>query len=79
MKFRKGGAEVRRAVEIVISREREALKEAADRFEREKEKSALQRMRQLELNIERFERILKHTVANETYELTEQDLIDFGF
>ncbi len=79
MKFRKGGAEVRRAVEVVINREREALKEATDRFEREKEKSALQRMRQLELNIERFERILKHTVANESYELTEQDLIDFGF
>jgi len=79
MKFRKGGAEVRRAVEVVINREREALKEAADRFEREKEKSALQRMRQLELNIERFERILKHTVATETYELSEQDLIDFGF
>ncbi len=78
MKFRKGGAEVRRAVEVVIHRGRDALKEAADRFEREKEKSALQRMRQLELNIERFERILKHTVANETYELTEQDLIDFG-
>jgi hypothetical protein len=35
-------------------------------------------MRQLELNIERFERILKHTAANESYELTEQDLIDFG-
>jgi hypothetical protein len=79
MKFRKGGVEVRKAVEVVIHREREALKEAADRFEREKEKSALQRMRQLELNIERFERILKHTVANESYDLTEQDLIDFGF
>jgi hypothetical protein len=78
MKFRKGGAEVRKAVEVVINREREALKEAADRFEREKEKSALQRMRQLELNIERFERILKHTAASEVYELTEQDLIDFG-
>ena len=78
MKFRKGGAEVRKAVEVVINREREALKEAADRFEREKEKSALQRMRQLELNIERFERILKHTTVSEVYELTEQDLIDFG-
>lgn len=78
MRFRKGGAEVRRAVEVVIHREREALKEATERFEREKEKSALQRMRQLELNIERFERILKHTVTNESYELTEQDLIDFG-
>ena len=78
MNFKKGGSEVRRAVEIVINREREALKEATDRFEREKEKSALQRMRQLELNIERFERILKHTAANESYELTEQDLVDFG-
>lgn len=78
MKFRKGGAEVRRAVEVVINRQREALKEASERFEREKEKSALQRMRQLELDIERFERILKHTAANEQYELTEQDLIDFG-
>ncbi len=78
MNFRKGGSEVRRAVEIVINREREALKEATNRFEREKEKSALQRMRQLELNIERFERILKHTAASESYELTEQDLIDFG-
>ena len=78
MHFRKGGTEVRRAVEIVIGREREALKEATQRFEREKEKSALQRMRQLELNIERFERILKHTAATESYELTEQDLIDFG-
>jgi hypothetical protein len=78
MLFRKGGAEVRKAVETVINREKEALKEATQRFEREKEKSALQRMRQLELNIERFERILKHTAASDSYELTEQDLIDFG-
>jgi len=78
MNFRKRGAEIRAAVERVIAREKEGLKEASDRFEREKEKSALQRMRLLELNIERFERILKHTVADEAYELTEQDLIDFG-
>jgi hypothetical protein len=78
MHFRKRGAEVRAAVERVIGREREALKEASVRFEREKEKSALQRMRQLEIAIERFERILKHTTADETYELTEQDLVDFG-
>jgi hypothetical protein len=78
MNFRKRGAEVRAAVERVIVRERDALKEASARFEREKEKSALQRMRQLEINIERFERILKHTTADESYELTEQDLVDFG-
>lgn len=78
MNFRKRGTEVRRAVEVVIGREREALKEATDRFEREKEKSALVRMRQLEMNIERFERILKHTTSDEAYDLTEQDLVDFG-
>jgi hypothetical protein len=32
MNFKKGGSEVRRAVEIVINREREALKEATNRF-----------------------------------------------
>jgi hypothetical protein len=78
MNFNKRGNEVRRAVEVVIGREREALKEATDRFEREKEKSALVRMRQLEMNIERFERILKHTANEGSYELTEQDLVDFG-
>ena len=33
MKFRKRGADVRSAVERVIVREKEALKEASDRFE----------------------------------------------
>jgi hypothetical protein len=78
MHFRKRGAEVRAAVERVIAREREALKDTSDRFEREKEKAALQRMRQLEIAIERFERILKHTTADEIYDLSEQDLVDFG-
>lgn len=78
MNFRKSGGEVRAAVEKVIARERELLRETTARFEREKEKSALQRMRQLEIHIERFERILKHTSASESYELSEQDLVDFG-
>ena len=79
MNFRKRGSDIRDAAEKVIAREREAHKDASQRFEREKEKSALVRMRQHEIAIERFERILKHTVRDETYELTEQDLIDFGF
>ena len=78
MLFHKRGSEVKRAVEVAIAREREAHKDATQRFEREKEKAALQRMRQLELNIERFERILKHTTADEVYDLSEQDLVDFG-
>ncbi len=78
MIFKKRGAEVRRAVEATIGRERESLKEATARFEREKEKSALQRMRQLEMSIERFERILRHVSQDESYDLTEQDLVDFG-
>ncbi len=78
MIFRKRGGDIRVAVEKLIGREREALEEAAERFEKEKEKSALQRMRALELSIERFERILRHTVPDDLYEVSEQDLIDFG-
>lgn len=77
MKFRKRGAEVRSAIEKVLERDAEALEEAQRRFEREKEKSALQRARELELRIERFQRVLRHTTSEEVYELTEQDLIDF--
>jgi hypothetical protein len=78
MIFKKRGGEVRKAVESTIARERDGLKEATARFEREKEKSALQRMRQLEMSIERYERILRHVAQDEVYDLSEQDLVDFG-
>ncbi len=78
MIFKKKGSDIREAIEKVITHEREQREKAVQRFEKEKEKSALHMKSQLELNIKRFERILRHTIAEESYEVTEQDLVDFG-
>lgn len=79
MMFKKSGKELRESVESRIAQLREETQDAMARFEREKEKAALQRTAELELTIKRLERILRHVTAEQSYELTEQDLEDFGF
>ena len=79
MMFKKSGKELRESVESRIAQLREETQDAMARFEREKEKAALQRTAELELTIKRLERILRHVTTDQSYELTEQDLEDFGF
>jgi hypothetical protein len=79
MTFKKTGTEVLEALKAQTAKYEEALQEASARFEKEKMKKDLQTIREMEHEITRFERIIKHTDENLAYELTEQDLIDFGF
>ena len=79
MMFKKTGKELIESVERRIKELHDETASAMAQFEREKEKAALQRTAELDLMIKRLERILRHTTADEHYELTEQDLEDFGF
>ena len=79
MRFIKSGQQVIDAITQRVEADRAVIAEHQHRFEREKEKSALALIRELEEHIERLERILRHTAPKQSYEVTEQDLADFGF
>lgn len=79
MRFPKSEAEVRDAVGANVERLRRAHAEVNARFERDKNKGDLARLAELEAAVERHERVLRNLSAGERYELTEQDLLDFGF
>ncbi len=76
--FKKHGEEVHAAVQRSLDRTRTELQDTSGQFERQKEKSALARIRELETQIERLERILRNLDRNASYDLTEQDLEDWG-
>ncbi len=79
MKFRKTGQEIIDSCTTRINDKKEQMRSAMTRFEREKEKAALQMVSQLEADINRLERVVRHTLPDEKYELSEGDLDDFGF
>ena len=79
MTFFKTGQQVIDAITQRVEADRSVIAEHQYRFEREKEKSALALIRELVEHIERLERILRHTDPKQSYEITEQDLADFGF
>lgn len=79
MLFKKTGTNIKATIKALIQAEREAYKQASERFDKERSKTDLQDMNEIEIRIARLERIVKHTVDDEIYQLTEQDLIDFGY
>ncbi len=79
MRFFKAGQQIFDAITKRVAADREIIAQHQHRFEREKEKSALALIRELEEHIERLERILRHTDPEQSYQITEQDLADFGF
>lgn len=79
MNFFKAGQLVIEAITQRVKADRAIIAQHQHRFEREKEKSALVVIQELEEHIDRLERILRHTEPEQTYELTEQNLVDFGF
>lgn len=79
MRFFKPGQQVIDAITQRVKTDRAVIAEHQHRFEREKEKSALALIRELEEHIDRLERILRHMDPEQSYEITEQELLDFGF
>lgn len=79
MLFKKTGKAIIDAIARDLERKREALAETTRLFERGKDKAALARIHQIEVEMARLERVQSHVDPEERYELTEEDLADFGF
>ena len=79
MKFYKAGTDVQEALRRTLGRLEIELSESKAEFERSKAKQALVRMEEIDIEMDRLRCFARNVDPLREYQLTEKDLIDFGF
>ena len=79
MKFYKAGADVLEALRRALGRLEIELSESKVEFERSKAKHALVRMEEIDIEMDRLRCAARNIDPLREYQLTEKDLVDFGF